>query len=144
MAEGGVSSASGPSVNKMPTKLLVDTNFLLVPVRFKLDVFEETPKAVNDIVEFYVSSRVLDEIKILKERSKGNFVRQLKLAEKLAENCKVIDDNSRTRVDQSLIDLAIEHEMVLGTTDAELRQNARKAGVKVVYMRQKSHLVLDG
>ena len=128
----------------MPTKLLVDTNFLLIPVRFKLDIFEETQNAVNDIVDFYVSTRVLDEIKILKEKSKGSFIRQLRLAETLAENCTVIQDDSRTLVDQSLIDLASDEGMVLGTTDAELRQNARKAGVKVVYMRQKGYLVLDG
>jgi rRNA-processing protein FCF1 len=128
----------------MPTKILVDTNFLLVPVRFKVDIFTESQNAVNDIVEFFVSSRVLDEIQILKDRSKGAFVRELKLAERLAENCKIIEDSSKTRVDQSLIDLAFDEGMVLGTTDAELRQNARKAGVKVVYLRQKSHLVLDG
>jgi rRNA-processing protein FCF1 len=128
----------------MPTKLLVDTNFLLVPVRFKVDIFEESQNAVNDLVDFYVSTRVLDEINILKEKSKNSFVRQLKLAEKLAENCTVINDNSHTLVDQSLIDLAFNEGMVLGTTDAELRQNARKAGVKVVYLRQKSHLILDG
>jgi rRNA-processing protein FCF1 len=128
----------------MPTKLLVDTNFLLVPVRFKLDIFEESENAVNDLVNFYVSSRVLDEIRILKDRSKGSFVRQLRLAEKLAENCTIIEDNSLTMVDQSLIDLAISEGMILGTTDAELRQKARNAGIKVVYLRQKSHLVLDG
>jgi rRNA-processing protein FCF1 len=128
----------------MPTKLLVDTNFLLIPVRFKVDIFTESQNAVNDLVEFYVSSRVLDEIQILKERSKGSFVRELKLAERLAENCEVIQDSSKAQVDQSLINLALENEMVLGTADAELRQKARKAGVKVVYLRQKSHLVLDG
>jgi rRNA-processing protein FCF1 len=128
----------------MPTKLLVDTNFLLIPVRFKVDIFEESENAVNDVVEFYVSSRVLDEIQILKDRSKGNFVRELKLAEKLSENCTVINDDSSTRVDQSLINLAMREDMMIGTADAELRQNARKAGVKVVYLRQKSHLVLDG
>ena len=128
----------------MPTKLLVDTNFLLVPARFKVDIFTESQNAVNDLVEFYISSRVLDEIQVLKERSKGVFVRELKLAEKLAENCQVIEDTSKTRVDQSLIDLALDEGMILGTADAELRQRARKAGVKVVYLRQKSHLVLDG
>ena len=128
----------------MPTKLLVDTNFLLVPVRFKVDIFTESQEAVNDLVEFYVSSRVLDEIKILKEKSNGTFVRQLSLAEKLAEHCTIIQDSSQTRVDQSLIDLALEEDMVLGTADSELRQKARDAGVKVVYLRQKSHLILDG
>ena len=128
----------------MPTKLLVDTNFLLIPVRFKVDIFEESQNAVNDVVEFYVSSRVLAEIQILKARSKGSFVRQLKLAERLSENCTVINDDSSTKVDQSLINLAIREEMMIGTADAELRQNARKAGVKVVYLRQKRYLVLDG
>jgi rRNA-processing protein FCF1 len=128
----------------MPTKLLVDTNFLLVPVRFKVDIFTESQEAVNDLVEFYVSSRVLDEIQILKDRSKRSFVRELTLAERLVENCHVIYDSSMTKVDQSLIDLARKEGMFLGTTDAELRQNARKVGVKVVYLRQKSHLVLDG
>jgi rRNA-processing protein FCF1 len=127
----------------MPTKILVDTNFLLVPVRFKVDIFTESQNAVNDLVDFYVSSRVLNEIQILKDKSKGSFVRELKLAEKLAENCLVIEDLSKTRVDQSLIDLAIEEGMVIGTTDTEVRKNARKAGVKVVYLRQKSYLVLD-
>ena len=128
----------------MPTKLLVDTNFLLIPVRFKVDIFTESQNAVNDVVEFYVSSRALDEIQILKDRSKGAFVRELKLAEKLAENCTVIKDDSRTRVDQSLIDLATREGMMIGTADSELRQNARKASVKVVYQRQKRYLVLDG
>ncbi len=128
----------------MPTKLLVDTNFLLIPVRFKVDIFEESENALNDIVEFYVSTRVLDEIAILKDKSKGSFVRQLKLAEKLAENCFVVDDDSRAFVDDSLINLAARENMVLGTSDSELRQKARKAGVKVLYLRQMRHLVLDG
>lgn len=128
----------------MPTKLLVDTNFLLVPIRFKVDIFIESQNAVNDLVDFYVSTRVLDEIQILKKKSKNSFVKQLQLAEKLSENCAIIDDTSSTLVDQSLIDLAFKENMVLGTTDSELRQNARKAGVKVLYLRQKSHLVLDG
>ncbi len=128
----------------MPTKLLVDTNFLLIPLRFKVDIFEESQNAVNDLVDFYVSSRVLDEIVFLKGKSKNKFVRQLTLVEKMAEDCTVIQDDSKTLVDESLINLASKEGMVIGTTDAELRQNARKAGVKVVYLRQKSHLILDG
>lgn len=128
----------------MPTKLLVDTNFLLIPLRFKVDIFEESQNAVNDLVEFYVSSRVLDEITILKRKSKNKFVKQLNLVEKIAERCTVIQDNSKTYVDDSLIALASKEGMVIGTTDSELRQKARTAGVKVVYLRQKSHLILDG
>ena len=128
----------------MPTRILVDTNFLLIPVRFKVDIFEASADAVNDITEFYVSSRVLDEIRHLKERAKPGFFRELKLAETFAGMCTFMVDPSVNDVDDSLVSLASREGMVLGTSDAELRQKARAAGLKVIYLRQKSYLVLDG
>lgn len=128
----------------MPTRILVDTNFLLIPIRFKVDIFTLSADAVNDLTEFYVSSRVLDEIQRLKEKSKPSFVKELRFAETFAGQCTLIDDPSDGEVDDSLVSLARREAMVLGTSDAELRQKARAAGVKVLYLRQQSYLVLDG
>ncbi len=128
----------------MPTRILVDTNFLLIPIRFKVDIFTDSADAVNDLTEFYVSSRVLDEIRLLKEKSKPNFVKELRMAETFSGECTLIDDPSDGEVDDSLVSLALREGMVLGTTDSELRQKARTAGVKVIYLRQRSYLVLDG
>lgn len=128
----------------MPTRILVDTNFLLIPIRFKVDIFTLSADAVNDLTEFYVSSRVLDEIQRLKEKSKSSFVKELRFAETFAGQCTLIDDPSDGEVDDSLVSLARREAMVLGTSDAELRQKARAAGVKVLYLRQQSYLVLDG
>lgn len=128
----------------MPTKILVDTNFLLIPVRFKVDIFTVSSDAVNDLTEFYISSRVLDEIQHLKEKAKPSFVKELRLAEAFAGVCTFIVDPSDDEVDDSLVRLALLEGMVLGTTDSELRRKARTAGVKVLYLRQKSYLVLDG
>ena len=128
----------------MPTRILVDTNFLLIPVRFKVDIFTGSSDAVNDITEFYVSSRVLNEIQRLKEKSKPSFVKELRLAETYAGQCTLIEDPSDGEVDDSLVSLASREGMVLGTTDSELRQKARAAGVKVIYLRQRNYLVLDG
>ena len=129
---------------KLPSKILCDTNFLLIPLRFGVDVFNETDDAINDITEFYVSTRVIDEIKLLKKTAKPSFEKELLFALKMAELCTVIEDNSTGLVDESLIDLAIEHDFIIGTSDSELRQNARAYGVKVVYLRQRRYLVLDG
>ena len=128
----------------MPTRILVDTNFLLIPVRFKVDIFTDSSDAVNDLTEFYVSSRVLNEIRLLKEKSKPSFVKELQLAETYAGQCTLIEDSGDGEVDDSLVNLASRERMVLGTTDSELRQKARKAGVKVIYLRQRNYLVLDG
>lgn len=128
---------------KLPTKILCDTNFLLIPLRFGVDVFTETEEALNDLTKLYVSSRVIDEIKLLKTDAKPNFEKELLFALKMIEQCELIEDNSETLVDDSLIELARKNNMVIGTTDSELRKNARIEGVKVIYLRQKRYLVLD-
>ena len=128
----------------LPTKILCDTNFLLIPLRFGVDVFAEADEALNDLSEFYVSSRVLDEINLLRQNAKPGLEKELLFALKMAEHCTVIEDDSDSFVDDSLIALAKRHDMVLGTTDAELRRNARSMGVRVIFLRQKSYLVLDG
>ena len=128
----------------LPTKVLCDTNFLLIPLRFGVDVFTETDEALNDLTEFYVSSRVLDEINLLREKAKPSLQKELLFALKMAEQCVLLDDKSETQVDDSLIQLAKKNNMVIGTTDSELRKKARGAGVKVVYLRQRRYLVLDG
>ena len=128
----------------LPTKILCDTNFLLIPLRFGVDVFVEAEEALNDLSEFYVSSRVVDEIKLLRKDAKPSFDKELLFALKMIEQCNVIEDTSETLVDDSLIELARKNNLVIGTTDSELRKKARMEGVKVIYLRQRRYLVLDG
>ena len=131
-------------MDKLPTKIICDTNFLLVPLRFGVDVFTEADEALNDLTEFCVSRRVLDEINLLRKKAKPSLEKELLFALKMAEQCELIEDKSETQVDDSLIHLAKRHNMVIGTTDSELRKKARKEGVKVIYLRQKRYLLLDG
>jgi rRNA-processing protein FCF1 len=128
----------------MPAKILCDTNFLLVPLRFGVDIFQESENTLNDVATFYVSSRVLDEIKILKKNAKPTFEKELLFAEKMVERCTLIYDPSCSLVDDSLISLAYDMDMVLATTDSVLRKKARLEGVKVLYLRQRRYLILDG
>jgi rRNA-processing protein FCF1 len=109
-----------------------------------VDIFTETDNALNDITSFYVSSRILDEINLLKKDAKPSLEKELLFAIKMAELCSVIEDHSELLVDDSLIQLAKEQSMVLGTTDSELRKKARLEGVKVIYLRQRRYLLLDG
>jgi len=131
-------------VADLPTKILCDTNFLLVPLRFGVDVFTDADEALNDLTNFYVSSRVLDEINLLKEDAKPGLEKELLFALKMAEQCVLIEDDSDIAVDDSMIQLAKKNGMVLGTTDSELRKRAREECVKVIYLRQRRYLVLDG
>jgi len=131
-------------VDKLPTKVLCDTNFLLIPIRFGVDILAETTEAVNDIVEFYVSSKVVEEIKLLISNAKPGLERELRFALNMANRFIIIEDDSSLSVDDSLIQLAEKNNMILGTVDKELRKKAKKSGVKVVFLRQGRRLLLDG
>ena len=128
----------------MPVKILCDTNFLLIPIRFGVDIFQESEKTLNDVTTFYVSSRVLDEIRILKKKARPTIEKELMFAEKIAERCIFVYDDSCSLVDDSLISLANKMGMVLGTTDSILRKKARLEGIKELYLRQRRYLILDG
>ena len=131
-------------MDKLPTKVLCDTNFLLIPIRFGVDILAETSEAVNDIVEFYVSSKVVEEIKLLISNAKPGLEKELRFALNMANRFKIIEDDSSLSVDDSLIQLAEKNNMILGTVDKELRKKAKKSGVKVVFLRQGRRLLLDG
>ena len=128
----------------MPVKVLLDTNFLLLPLRFGVDIFQESERTLNDVTIFYVSSRVLEEITFLKKNAKPNFEKELLFAENMAKRCTLINNHSCSFVDDSLISLACKMDMVLATTDSVLRKKARSQGVKVLYLRQRRYLILDG
>jgi rRNA-processing protein FCF1 len=131
-------------VRKRPT-VLFDTNFLLIPSRFGVDIFEESERALNLKPDFVVIKGVLDEIQLLKEEAQPSFRKQLELAEKLAERCTIIDYEWREdeEVDDTIVRVSMSNGYIVGTTDAELRKRLHDQGVKVLFLRQKSFIMLE-
>ena len=130
----------------MPPKILFDTNFLMIPLRFGVDVFEEAERVLNNLPEYYVTGSVLREIELLKQGASPSFAKELSFAEKIAERCSVLDVEAREKetVDESILRTAVEKRLIVGTTDAELRRRLREVGVKVLVLRQRRYLELIG
>ncbi len=130
----------------LPPKILFDTNFLMIPLRFGVDVFEEAERVLNQPPEYYVTRSVLEEIARLKQDASPSFVKELSFAEKLAERCSVLEVEAEDEetVDESILRTAIENRMIVGTADAELRRRLREVGVKVLFLRQRRYLELVG
>ena len=130
----------------MPPKILFDTNFLMIPLRFGVDVFEEAERVLNQLPEYYVTRSVLREIELLKQDASPSFAKELSFSEKIAERCSVLDvevEDEET-VDESILRTAVEKRLIVGTTDADLKRKLREAGVKVLILRQKRYLELIG
>ena len=117
---------------KNELKFLLDTNFLMIPVQFKVDVFDELKNFGKG--EVYTLDLVIEELKKLK---RAKLI--LELIKK--KEVKVLKSNLKS-VDTQLFDLAKKGYIVC-TQDKKLRKKLRENGFKVVYLRQKKYLIME-
>lgn len=132
----------------MPVLVVIDTNFIVVPAQFGVDIFTEAERVLERKVEFVVLSSAVDEIeKKMEEATKRTEKLQFRIAKDLIERCRVVDvdpNSKQVSVDSQLLDYASSVEGVLATNDRELRQRARAKGVPVLFLRGKKILMLEG
>lgn len=134
-------------MNKVVILVVVDTNFLTVPLQFGVDVFSEAETILEQRVEFVILDSVLEEINRLAETAKGSDKQAFRIALELTENCRKVDvqdAHSEMTVDDQLIEYTSQAGGVLATNDKELRARARTRGLPVLLLRGKKRLALEG
>ena len=126
-------------------KVILDSNFLLVPFQFQIDVFEELDKLLGK-AEPVILSTTLEELNSLVRRRSEKMRRQASAAIELVERCRIIgvERNREESYDDVILRIAKEWECPVATNDAYLRKRLRESGVTVVFLRQRSHLEVDG
>jgi len=130
----------------MAIRVILDSNFLMIPAKFRIDIFEGLEKALNQRVEAIVPSPVYDELKRISATKSIKQARQAREALKLAEKLKIIEVKARPRelIDDVILRLASEWGYPVATNDAELRKKLKEKNIPVVYLRQRSHLEVNG
>ena len=124
-------------------RVLLDTNFLLLPVQFKLDIFSLIPEVLEDKVEFFVVSNVIEELKQL-AKSKGKDGRASNVTLSLLKTRKVeVIKTGGKSCDDALTKVAKDKGMIVATNDKELRKRLKSMGVKTIYLRSKKYLEVD-
>jgi len=129
---------------KTAKKILLDTNFLLLPGQFKVDIFEGILQFIDFSAEFIVLDRIIDELKDIKSSKKSNLNGKMSasIALQLLEKKKV--KVLKTSGNQNVDDLILEFGKIciIATQDKVLARRIRASGAQVISMRQKSHFVL--
>jgi rRNA-processing protein FCF1 len=121
--------------------VIVDTNFLLLPFQFRLDVLEELEYLVERSHHFVLSSRTFAELKnIAAKKGKGGMGGRLalKMVEVHKERFEIIEN--KMPVDDWIVAYASENHAVVCTNDAELRRRLRAKKVRVVSFKGKGVL----
>ena len=123
----------------------MDSNFLFLVVSTKIDIFSEIENLIPGRVKFCIIDPIRKELEKLSIR-KSEVGRKAKFALKLAEKCDNIKIKSTDfeKVDDVLIRFAGKNEVIVATSDKELRQKLRDINVPVIYLRSRSRVELEG
>ncbi|WP_445476319.1 DNA-binding protein [Methanococcoides methylutens] len=117
-------------------KAIIDTNGLMIPVQFKVDIFSELKRLGYD--ELIVPQAVINEIKILIKRYKGENRTAAKVALSLSDRCSIV--GRAGNADDIILQLAIDTGAAVLTNDIGLVKRLKEVDVTVVRLRQKNRL----
>ncbi len=122
-----------------PRIVILDTNFLLVPFQFKINVIKELDYLLEVSHKFVISSRTIVELENLgKSKSKNGIA--ARLAKKILESNPIEVIKNDQHVDDWIVEYAKEHNAIVATNDALLRKRLRPFKIKVVVVKSRSSL----
>ena len=123
-------------------KIILDTNFLMIPIQFKVDIFSEFERVCDFNYKLYVYKNSVDELsEIIKKQSQKNR-KAAQFALKLIKMKEIeILDTNEGYVD-SLILENLDKDTIVATQDMKLKKEILKKNVPVIILRQKKYLEL--
>lgn len=119
-------------------RILIDTNFLLIPGSLGIDIFTELEKICLFKYTLHVLDKSVDELNKIIATQTGKSKQAAQLALKLirAKNINVLPTSSGDYVDDILIQLRDEY--IIATQDKDLKRKLKN----VLILRQKRYLQL--
>jgi rRNA-processing protein FCF1 len=128
---------------KPPRKVILDTNFLLVPLQFNLDIFKVLERLLEAPHDVMVSTSIISELKRL-AKNRGRQGAAARFGLKLVEIRKGLDKlkvvKGTSPVDDWIVEYASENRALVCTNDVILKKKLKAKGVKIIVLRTKTRL----
>ena len=125
-------------IDTSTTKAILDTNALMVPEQFGVDIFGELLRLGYS--DWLVPASVLGELRSLAMRAdKGKDKIAARVALGMAEGCNAVGEDDHN-ADQAIIELALETGAAVFTNDKALKKRLFSKGITVIYLRQGQYL----
>lgn len=119
-------------------KVIIDTNALMIPVQFNVDIFNELHRIGFD--HFIVPLAVLTELDRLVTLARGQDRIAAKVGKSLAQRCEVVPLEGHA--DDIIVSLAQDTGAAVLTNDIGLKKRLLEMGIRVISLRQKTRLEL--
>ncbi|MEK6954635.1 MAG: PIN domain-containing protein [Candidatus Micrarchaeota archaeon] len=122
-------------------KVLLDTNFLLIPFTNHVDIFEEIDRALAGGVKFILLSSTLAELRSLRGRERMYARTMLSFINRLRGKFEIVKVQGKT--DEIILEYSEKNnseEFYVATLDKELKAKLKKLKVRTIGMRGKGHV----
>ena len=121
-------------------KIILDTNFLMIPLQFRVDIFSEFNRICDFNYELCIFEQSINELKNIMEKQSGKNKKAAQFALKLIKlkNIQIIK-SIQEDVD-SLILKNLNKDTVIATQDMNLKRELFKKGSSLIILRQKKYL----
>lgn len=114
-------------------KVLLDTNALLMPFQFRLNIDDGLSRLLGEC-DVYVISSVTRELENLVAENAGHAKAALTLSRRYRRL------KTSGPADEALVSKARELSAVVVTNDAKLRRRLKQNGIRVLFLRERTHL----
>ncbi len=124
-----------------PRKIIIDTNFFLIPYQFKIDILTELEHLIDVHHIFIITSKTVKELeKISKNAGKQGAAGRLALKILEANKGTIEMVESDRPVDRWIEEYAEKHGAIVCTNDIRLKNKLKDNGIKVISLRGKTKI----
>ncbi len=122
-------------------KIILDTNFLLIPAQCNVDIFAEIDRLFPEQYQLYVLDKSFWELDKVATEGRQKEKLQVKLTKALlkTQNIKILALDHEGSVDDLLVDLS-QTGYIIATQDQALKRRIRHG---LLVLRQKKYLVFN-
>ena len=123
-------------------KVVLDTNFLLIPGQFKVDIFSELDRICHGTYTVFILDKTLQELERILQKQRGRQKEAAKLALAIirAKNINTLPSGKET-VDDAIVTLA-DKDTFVATQDMALKRRLKGKAGGIITLRQKKYLIL--
>ncbi len=126
-------------------KIILDTNFLLIPSQFKVDIFDEISRICHFPYQLCILDKTIDELDSIILSQSIRYRIHARIAKKLIKsyNIKTIATEKSASVDSLILSFADKKEHIVATQDAALKSLLKQKGIPIIFLRKKQFLMLS-
>jgi len=124
-------------------RIILDTNFLMIPLEFKVDIFSEIKRLMIEPYELFIFEATLDElVKLSRGNSKAAAAAKATIKLIKQKNLKSLTNSNDEKYVDSLILEGSTSKDIVCTQDQALKRllKAKHKGIRLITLKSKKYL----